>query len=100
MEGLAPTRAEVQIEVGGERKTVMIINIVDGMTKMGQEVHEEDAIEDVAKLYRTQINIAKMTKKTTNKKSVKMTQISHKDKNNLELVLRYKIKKLKKIIYL
>ena len=77
MEGLEPTRAEVQIEVRGERKTAIIINIVDGMTKMGQEVLEEDAVEDVAKLNKTQINIAKMTQKTTNKKSVKMTQISH-----------------------
>ena len=77
MEDLEPTRAEVQIEVRGERKTAIIINIVDGMTKMGQEVLEEDAVEDVAKLNKTQINIAKMTQKTTNKKSVKMTQISH-----------------------
>ena len=55
----------------------MIINIVDEVTKMGQEVLEEDAEEDVAKVNKTQINIAKMTQKTTNKKSVKMTQISH-----------------------
>ena len=77
MEGLEPTRVEVQIEVRGERKTAMIINIVDEVTKMGQEVLEEDAEEDVAKVNKTQINIAKMTQKTTNKKSVKMTQISH-----------------------
>ena len=77
MEGLGQTKAEVKIEARGERKTAMIINMVDEVTIMGQEVPGEDAVEDVAKLIKMQINLAKMTQKTTNKKSVKMTQISH-----------------------
>ena len=77
MEGLGQTKAELQTEARGERKTAMIINMVDEVTIMGQEVPGEDAVEDVAKLIKMQINLAKMTQKTTNKKSVKMTQISH-----------------------
>ena len=55
----------------------MIINIVDEVNKTEQEVPGEGAVEGVAKMIKMQINIAKMTQKATNKKSVKMTQISH-----------------------
>ena len=88
MEGLGQTKAEDQTEARGERKTAMIINIVDEVNKTEQEGPGEGAVEGVAKMIKMQINIAKMTQKATNKKSVKMTQISHRHKNQLELVLR------------